>query len=69
MRTQGIQSYIRDEVETVTPQEMEKLQVERLRAGIERMSKAVPFYRTILSEAGVTADSIRSLEDLARLPY
>jgi len=69
MSSQGVKSYIRDEVETVTPQEMERLQVERLRAGIERMSKAVPFYRAKLSEAGVTADSIRSLEDLARLPF
>src|SRR5215510_14819839 len=69
MSSQGVKSYIRDEVETVTPQEMERLQVERLRAGIERMSKAVPFYRAKLSESGVTADSIRSLEDLARLPF
>jgi phenylacetate-CoA ligase len=48
---------------------MEKLQVERLRAGIDRVSRSVPFYREKLSEAGVTADSIRSLEDLARLPF
>src|SRR5262245_22838458 len=69
MITQGVNSYIRDEVETITPHDMEKLQVERLRAGIERVSKSVPFYRAKLSEAGVTADSIRSLEDLARLPF
>ena len=48
--------------------EMEKLQVERLRAGIDRMSKTVPFYKKKLSEAGVVADSIRSLGDLDRLP-
>jgi phenylacetate-CoA ligase len=29
----------------------------------------VPFYKKKLSEAGVTADSIRSLEDLDRLPF
>jgi len=66
---EDIKSYIRDEVETIPPQEMEKLQVERLRAGVERVSKAVPFYRAKLSEAGVTVGSIRSLEDLARLPF
>lgn len=69
MSTQDVKSYIRDEVETIPPQEMEKLQVERLRAGVERVSKTVPFYREKLSEAGVTADSIRSLDDLARLPF
>jgi phenylacetate-CoA ligase len=66
---QVVRSYIWDEVETIPPQDMEKLQVERLRACIDRVSKTVPFYREKLSEAGVTADSIRSLEDLARLPF
>jgi phenylacetate-CoA ligase len=69
MCTHNVKSYIRDEVETIPPQDMEKLQVERLRAGVERVSKTVPFYRAKLSEAGVTADSIRSLDDLARLPF
>jgi phenylacetate-CoA ligase len=69
MSTQVVRSYIRDEVETIPPQDMQTLQVERLRAGIERLSKTVPFYREQLHEAGVTANSIRSREDLARLPF
>jgi phenylacetate-CoA ligase len=69
MSRQDVRSYIWDGVETLPRREMEKLQVERLRAGIDRMSKTVPFYRKKLSEAGVTADSIRSLEDLDRLPF
>src|SRR5262245_45006156 len=69
MSKQLVSSYIWDDVETLPQVDMERLQVERLRAGIERMSKAVPFYRAKLSEAGVTADSIRSLEDLDRLPF
>jgi phenylacetate-CoA ligase len=64
-----VKSYIRDQVETLPPQEMERLQVERLRAGVDRISKLVPFYRDKLVEAGVRADSIRSLDDLARLPF
>jgi phenylacetate-CoA ligase len=48
---------------------MKKLQVERLRTCVERVSNVVPFYRAKLSEAGVTAESIRSLDDLARLPF
>src|SRR5262245_15566514 len=69
MSTQGVRSYIRDEVETISSQDMKTLQVERLRAGIERLSKTMPFYREKLCEAGVTANSIRSREDLARLPF
>ena len=69
MSTQVVRSYIWDEVETIPSQDMKTLQVERLRAGIERLSKTIPFYREKLREAGVTANSIRSREDLARLPF
>jgi phenylacetate-CoA ligase len=61
------EAYIRDEVETISPREIEQLQLQRLRAGIERLSKTVPFYREKLQ--GATADTIRSLEDLALLPF
>lgn len=41
----------------------------RLRAGITRVSETVPFYRHKFAEAGATGESIRSLSDLARLPF
>jgi phenylacetate-CoA ligase len=69
MSTRDVRSYIWDDVEALPPQEMERLQVERLRAGIDRVSKTVPFYRNKLREAGVTADGIRSLDDLNRFPF
>jgi phenylacetate-CoA ligase len=69
MDRQDARSYIWDEVEILPRREMEKLQLKRLRAGIDRVSKAVPFYKSKLSKTGVTADSIRSLEDLDRLPF
>ncbi len=69
MTKQDVRSYIWDDVEALPPQEMERLQVERLRAGIDRVSKTVPFYRNTLREAGVTADGIRSLDDLNRFPF
>jgi phenylacetate-CoA ligase len=64
-----VKSYIWDEVESLPRRELEKLQVERLRAGIDRVSQTVPFYKSKLSGANVTADSIRSAEDLDRLPF
>lgn len=68
MSGQTVRSYIRDEAEAIPLPEREKFQVESLRAGIDRLSQKVPFYREKLRQAGVTAGSIRSLEDLARLP-
>src|SRR5262245_27200401 len=69
MNKRFVKSYIRDEAEALPPQDMQRLQLERLRTGVDRISKTVPFYRDKLGEAGVTTDSIRSLEDLARLPF
>jgi len=66
MRAQSLTSCIRYEVETLPRVDMERLQVERLRAGVDRMSKAVPFYAKKLSKA---ADHIQSLDDLRRLPF
>jgi phenylacetate-CoA ligase len=69
MSTSAVKSYIRDEVETIPAPDMKILQGERLRAGIARLSQAVPFYREKLRAAGITADTIRSVEDLTRLPF
>ena len=69
MSTKEVKSYIWNQVETMSRLETEKLQVERLRACVERVSKAVPFYQEKLAQAGVTANSIHSLDDLSRLPF
>src|SRR5262245_52925003 len=45
------------------------MRIEQLRADIERVSTAVLFYRERFREAGVGAADIRSLDDLARLPF
>jgi phenylacetate-coenzyme A ligase PaaK-like adenylate-forming protein/ABC-type branched-subunit amino acid transport system ATPase component len=43
-------------------------QLEGLRWTVAHVHRGSPFYRARLDEAGVTPDSIRTLEDLARLP-
>lgn len=48
---------------------MRALQLERLREGLARVAAAVPFYAQKLRETGVCAQEIRSLDDLARLPF
>jgi phenylacetate-CoA ligase len=69
MPTPAVRSYIQDQVEAIPSQDMEALQVERLRAGIDRLAKTMPFYREKLRDAGVSADSICARADLARLPF
>ncbi|MHB0874904.1 MAG: phenylacetate--CoA ligase family protein [Anaerolineae bacterium] len=55
--------------ETMSRQALQELQVQRLRALVARVYDRVPFYRKALQEAGISPGSIRSLDDLARLPF
>jgi phenylacetate-CoA ligase len=57
------------ELESLPRPEIERLQVERLRDTLRRLEAALPFTRDRLREAGVTADDIRSIEDISRLPF
>jgi phenylacetate-CoA ligase len=61
--------YIWDAAEALPRPELERLQVERLRACVARVVETVPFYREKLALASITADSIHTLDDLARLPF
>ena len=64
-----MQSSFWDPVETVSQDEMAVLQAERLRDCLARMVVSVPFYREKLSAMGVEPGDVRSLDDLARLPF
>jgi phenylacetate-CoA ligase len=55
--------------ETLDREELEKLQLERLRATVERLYEKVPFYRNKLDEVGFKPGDIKSLEDLKNLPF
>lgn len=69
MNSKTINPYIWDAVETLPRAELEQLQVARLRACVERVAQQTPFYREKLAAAGVTAERIRTLADLTRLPF
>jgi len=55
--------------ETMPRKDLERLQLERLKAQVARLNEKVPFYRQAFLEKGVTPASIRSLADLAKLPF
>jgi phenylacetate-CoA ligase len=69
MSAKAIEPYIWDTAETLLRPDLERLQVERLRECVARVTRDVPFYRDRLAQAGVAAGDIRSLDDLARLPF
>ena len=56
-------------VETMTRVELEALQVDRLRKLTRYLYERVTLYRQRLDALGTDPDSIRSLEDLTRLPF
>ncbi len=57
------------EVETMSREELEKLQLGKLRTTIASALR-IPFYRQRLAEAGISAPGdIRSLADLSRIPF
>ncbi|MCL5269482.1 MAG: phenylacetate--CoA ligase, partial [bacterium] len=56
-----------DRAELLPRDELRGLQTERLRATVARVAE-VPFYREAFAAGSITPDSIRSLDDLRRLP-
>ena len=45
------------------------VQSDRLRETVERVYFNVPYYRNKMQEAGIGPESIRSIDDIAKLPY
>ncbi len=68
MPTPVLESPIFDPAETLPVPERRALQARRLAETVRRAS-AVPFYRDALGRAGATADAIRSVDDVRRLPF
>ncbi len=56
-------------VEVLPREEIEKIQLERLRETVSRVYERVEPYRKKMDEAGVRPEDIRTLADLCRLPF
>ena len=57
------------EKETMPREELEKLQLSRLRETVKRVYEKVPIYRERMDAAGIRPEDVRSLSDLSRLPF
>ena len=57
-----------DPAETLSRAELQALQLQRLRETVAR-AQQVPFYAALFKREGITPESIRTLDDLRRLPF
>ena len=60
--------YWEEEIETMCRSDLRKLQTERLRNTILRASNS-DFYKKTFKEYGISAENIKSLDDLSNLPF
>jgi phenylacetate-CoA ligase len=68
MPTTALENRVWDPAELLTRDELEALQLERLRETVARVAN-VPFYKKAFSDSGVSPEKILSLDDLRRLPF
>ncbi|MBQ9237034.1 MAG: phenylacetate--CoA ligase [Prevotella sp.] len=60
--------YLDPELETMSRQQIEQLQVERLKETVQRCMNN-PFYKARLEKAGVSPENITSVDDVRRIPF
>ena len=58
-----------DKFECMPVEELNKLQLQKLKETVAWVCERVPFYKQKLEKLGITADSIKTLADVARLPF
>ena len=63
------QNYYQKEIETMTIDEMKKLQSEKLVRQVKHVCENVPYYRNLMDEKGVKPDDIQGIDDLHKLPF
>ncbi len=61
--------YYHPEIETMSREDMVKLQEERLKAQVKHVYENVPYYKQLMEEKGLTPDDIQTLDDLKKLPF
>ena len=60
--------YFNPKIETMPRQQLEQLQLERLKATVAHAMNS-PFYQEKFKELGITPDDIQTLDDVKRLPF
>ncbi len=61
--------FYNEKIETLSREEMRKIQSEKLKKLVAHAYKNVPLYKQRFDEAGVTPDDIQSIDDIVKLPF
>lgn len=64
-----MEKYWNQEIETMSLEDMRKLQNERLVAQVKNVYENVKYYRDLMDEKGVKPEDIQSVDDLHKLPF
>lgn len=60
--------YWEEEIETMPREQLRELQLQRLKKTVSIAANS-PYYKKVFQEHGITADSIRSIEDIRKIPF
>ncbi|MBR2952378.1 MAG: phenylacetate--CoA ligase [Clostridia bacterium] len=63
------QNYYQKEIETMAPEDMKKLQSEKLVKQVKHVYENVAYYRDLMDKKGVKPEDIHGVEDLHKLPF
>lgn len=61
--------YYQPDIETMSREDLEALQLERLQALVKRVYQKISFYKESFDKAGINPEDIKSLADLTKLPF
>lgn len=61
--------YYQPDIETMSREDLEALQLERLQALVKRVYQKIPFYKESFDKAEINPEDIESLADLTKLPF
>ena len=61
--------YYQPDIETMSREDLEALQLERLQTLVKRVYQKIPFYKESFDKAGINPEDIKSLTDLTKLPF
>ena len=68
-RTERDRDLFDRDAQLLKPKQLRSIQEERIRKIVRYAYRNVPFYRKRFDEAGVKPESIRTLDDVAKIPF
>ena len=64
-----MENYYQKEIETMSREDMKKLQSEKLVKQVKHVYENVAYYRDLMDKKGVKPEDIQSIDDLRKLPF